>query len=255
MIRRISLAGITGSERWKAYVRGLQPKLRAYVLDKNPTSLDDAETFGKKGEQLHNIEGLCVHKGINALAKHPDNSNTTEIAGILREFTQQIATVVKDSMRQESPRHDQYIQHTTSNRTTNSRPVCEICNKVGHYTGACWHNNSHRPPHKCTICHKIGHSSDRCWQRSNNGHENRSNHTPRQSSRQYYDDHTGQSPHRNQFTSRQRSPSPGRQQFHTSQQSSGQHYQDRTGQSPHRNQFTYQQRSSSPGRQQFQGNL
>ena len=38
--------------------------------------LDEAETLAKKGEQLHNIEGLDMHKDTKVLAKQRDQSNT-----------------------------------------------------------------------------------------------------------------------------------------------------------------------------------
>lgn len=52
MLARLNLTGTEEPARWKAYVQGLRPSIKQYVLDKDPTSIDQAETLARKAEQL-----------------------------------------------------------------------------------------------------------------------------------------------------------------------------------------------------------
>ena len=52
LINRFQMTGTREPERWKTFVRGLQPELKAFVLDKGCSTFDEAETLAKKAEQL-----------------------------------------------------------------------------------------------------------------------------------------------------------------------------------------------------------
>lgn len=59
LMKRFQMAGCSGLEMFKTFVRGLRPKLRAFVLQHNPADFGEAETLAMKGEQLLEMSEEC----------------------------------------------------------------------------------------------------------------------------------------------------------------------------------------------------
>ena len=226
MARRISLAGITGPERWKVYVRGLQPKLKAYVLDRTPTSLDEAETLAKKGSQIHAMQDVM---SVNSMSKQRDVNYEHHFETALKSFTSEMSKVVRDTIKQSHQHQGEYTQ-TSHGGATMRDEACKYCKNNSHHYTEC-----HRHNYVCQNCNVRGHSTDRCRNGQFSQH-----------------DYNAHQPNRGQRWGNKQEPvSPGRISQYRSHQNQGNILQRST--SPGRNQ-SYQdsrwenrQRSASPG--------
>ena len=152
MVNRLTMAGVKDPEKWTRYVQGLRPSIRAYVLDKDPKSFDEAEQYALRGEDLRRLESNdatmtateIVSQISQAFGRSTDAEENTQLKkkittleDELRSFQTQSAARFAANPRQ-------------SSRTYNGRPFCHHCQKAGHYTNACWtrYPNQRPPPQR-----------------------------------------------------------------------------------------------------------
>ena len=108
LINRFQMTGTREPERWKTFVRGLQPELKAFVLDKGCSTFDEAETLAKKAEQLKFITSPVGQTSIAAVRAHEN----------------------PPSKREDHRLVDSHQHH--------DKPRCLLCDKIGHDVSRCW---------------------------------------------------------------------------------------------------------------------
>ena len=246
VMKRTALAGIRDPERWKTYVRGLQPKIRSYVIDKNPTSFEEAEVYARKGEQLHKMEDTSIIQQISALlpkqkpATSGEDDRLTKVETTLADLTERICVLTTKGSHESRPRTREPQnsgpgqQYRPTSRTTDGRPICEACKKVGHYTHACWtYGNNWTQQQQPQQFSRPPHNNGYQWNRQQNyQHQHSSNNWPNQNQNsqgryQQQPNYQGQrhnsfqgnnGPNRNNSRSPRRFRSPGPQGYQHQQQ-------------------------------------
>ena len=181
MVSRLSLTGTKEPERWKAFVRGLKPAYKSYVLDKEPKSLDDAEKYARKAEQLaflqktdHQTKDVTQTQATATVNALSELTQVTANLGKQLEATQtevrgmktRLFAINAQSDRQPRPsmqyRQQQYAPRMRNNQ---GQPRCDHCQRYGHYTNQCRVQNLREIV--CRRCNKKGHIARECYSNVN----------------------------------------------------------------------------------------
>lgn len=180
MLARLNLTETEKPAKWKAYVQGLLPSIKQYVLDiKEPTSLDQAETLARKAEQLQaltrndtldkavvQLQALLLAQSTQAASQHQvafsnpqsSNSDSHDLADVVRDLRVQVQALSSSTRLQPDGTSDQ--GRYRSSRTTDGRPRCEKCGG-NHYTNSCRTPRVINPI-TCYFCQRQGHIISEC---------------------------------------------------------------------------------------------
>ena len=121
LARRFDTLGTQDPEKWKWFVRGLQPKIKTYVIQQKCNSFDEAERLAKQAEQIQ-------------LLLPQDNTLPETLATLFDKLN--VATKSETQTTEQSTRRD--LQHQPRHTTHDEpRPFCKYCNRNGHFTSEC----------------------------------------------------------------------------------------------------------------------
>ena len=136
MLKRLNRAGVEEPQKWRYFVRGLPPSIRAYVLDKDPTSFDQAEQFARKAEQLAAVRGDSDMDKLVSLAlsieKGRDNDHTTKLDRVVAAVERREKTTTS-TIKGKPPFISDKGRHQSQSRNIE----CWYCGKLGHMKVQC----------------------------------------------------------------------------------------------------------------------
>lgn len=187
MVKRFSLLDTKEPERWKHFVRGLLPKLKAFVLQKECKNLEEAVAYAKTGEHILALENDSVQNVadlVAQLALHAKNTQTADSYS-----APSVASVTTPTPSTPRPQNDdnqrrfsrpmnrqarpQIQRRDRRDRTTDGRPICHKCSRVGHIANFCRATprsvtpTPMRPTKQCQWCNRRGHEANQCYQLQN----------------------------------------------------------------------------------------
>ena len=180
MVKRFEMCDATAERRLEAFINGLKPDIKAYVVEKEPETFQEAEKFARKREEVQRIRfPTQTLAAIDLLLAETGKSPTTveSLQSQLNAVTETIAELKRrqdQHPRQRTPsptrrstdgqRDDREDSRPSTERkpphprTTEGRPRCQRCGKVGHYTDRC--RTRERP--RCYNCNRTGHFASEC---------------------------------------------------------------------------------------------
>ena len=148
MVQRFERCDAAENRRVESFVRGLRPEFRVYVMEKDPSTFREAERLAKKIEHLQSqtkdqpppaaIEAMLAYTPSQTQAVASVASDS-DLARQVRELTAELA-LLKSNKEEKGARAetvDDRRRRTPQSRTTQGRPRCQRCDKVGHYNDAC----------------------------------------------------------------------------------------------------------------------
>ena len=141
LTRRFDLLGTTDPDKWETFVKGLHPKIKAFVLQHDVTDFNHAEQLARRGEQVQIISNEDVNDTLTSLLENytltpksqssnqqPSTENPVDTYNNPRHrhsrspYRQQ----PRNGQRTGSPHRPQYCpqpnQHRGRNRSTSFQP-------------------------------------------------------------------------------------------------------------------------------------
>ena len=113
------------------FILGLKPNLMRRVTMADPKTFSDAIRVALREESLE--ESLAPQR---VSSVEPQNDQMTQVIGLLTKLLEK-----KDSpgnSRNNFRRNNRFQNSGGRNKSFNSRPVCNFCNKSGHVERTCW---------------------------------------------------------------------------------------------------------------------
>jgi hypothetical protein len=202
------------------FVQGLRPSLKAFVMSSNPLTLADAHSKARLGESVLQLTEKESTGAGNISEIRTADAGTRAMQLELSDLRQKLELMnLRDrrarSLSPAQPTHSTGEYYGSNRapykgppgtptmrnfgRTTDSRPICTNCRRVGHNSFSCRQNL------QCTNCNKPGHTARECRSgRYNALHDSR----PQEGHRPYQGAPRNPNPYRNGPSSS--SATPGR---------------------------------------------
>jgi len=160
---RCAKLGKTPAERLNPFIHGLSPKLKAFVIAKNPTTIDEAILYARLGESVGQIDS-------------PSYVNTVETSDTRLDTLVNAISSLQKEVKQLKFQKPNNFQHSYSNGRPNfasqgrnfGRPQqgqlnsCRFCRRVGHTESECRTKSYYIQNRLCFKCKSPGHVSKFC---------------------------------------------------------------------------------------------